>query len=151
MLQCPFEIGLWLDLDCESLGNLEPIFEYIDPVTGIALARIHEKWQEDNLAQGLILPGEVAYSSGVIAFYPQSVVIKKWAEISLINNHLFIGDQDILSRLIFNEGHAVGEIPLIYNWYITYGINISVVVAHWGGKTKEILKSHGGFRKMNDG
>ena len=150
LLHCPFEIGLWLDLDCEVLGPLEPIFEYIEPSSGIALAPLAEKWQKKAQDEGICLPGEVMYNSGVIAFHCHAPVLKKWAEESFHHNHLFFGDQDVLSRVIFKEGYKVGELPDVYNWMMGAGIHLGAVIVHWVEKTKEIIRTHGGLRQMKE-
>ena len=148
LLAAPFEQGLWLDVDCEVLGNLEHIFDYIQPISGIALMAEHEQFQIKYQNAGRHLPGEVIYNSGVIAYHRNSALLKKWADNCVLHNHRFVTDQDVLTHLIFTEKHLIGELPEIYNWFIQLGININAKVIHWAGNAKGVIKSHGGFRKM---
>ncbi len=124
----PFEKTIWLDLDCEVLGSLAPLFAY----KNIALAK-----EITNLS---------LYNSGVIVYKKNSSLIKKWAKESEKASEHFIGDQELLSFLIHTKKIKVDELPPEYNWRMCKGININAQIIHWVGIWgKEIIKKFGGL------
>jgi hypothetical protein len=144
MLQSAFEVTLWLDLDCEILGPLRPLFDLFPKDQEIAIAR------EPILRQGhpTALFQETIYNSGVILFRRGAALIQKWAEKSAEENHCFWGDQQVLSRIIFEQNFSVFEIPDRYNFQLHSGIPINVTIIHWiGAWGKEFIRKHGGLRK----
>ena len=135
MFHSPFFQTLWLDLDCEIVGDIEPAFQYIDPISKMGLVRVRE-----------LQNGSTLYNGGVVAFEKNSSLLKRWVEASLSQNHLHLGDQDLLSEIIFQEGYEVGEIPEIYNWIMCRGIHIGAVVLHWAAEWgKAYIRKHGGL------
>lgn len=148
--QCSYEIGLWLDLDCEVLGSLLPLYEQ-DPSVDIALAREPERGQEALLVEGMRLPEEIVYNSGVIVFRKNSPIIERWAKESLLRSDAFVGDQNLLSRLIFLENYPVSELSPVYNWRMAYGLCVDPVIIHWVGWGKEYIKKYGGLRRVLEG
>lgn len=144
MLQSPYERSLWIDLDCEILGPIEILFCKCEVESGIALVR--ERLLPEQY--GRLIPGEVIYNSGVVVFKRGSIWIQKWVEDCLYRNHEFWGDQEVLSRLIFNHNLKITEIPEIYNWRISQGLNLNAVIIHWlGSAGKNYIKKHGGLTK----
>ena len=134
LLLGPFETGLWLDADCQVLGRLEPIFDYIDPISGMAVTK--EKTKKNELFD------EFHYNSGVVAFNKSSPLLKKWIDGCREENDRFLGDDYVLSSLI-NAGNEVGELPTIYNCLM--GVSNCIeppVVLHWLGTWKGYLRLH---------
>ena len=137
LLHAPFLQTLWMDLDCEVLDNVESAYEYIDPICKMGLARVRDPENEE----------AVPYNSGVIVFEKDSPILEKWAETSFSQNHKFLGDQDVLSHIIFKEGYTVGEVPQIYNWLMFRGVHVGAKILHWAAVWgKEYIKKHGGLR-----
>ncbi len=54
MAKTPFEKTIWVDLDCEVVGSLKPLFSKIHPYSGMALAR--EVFQGDNVYNRALWP-----------------------------------------------------------------------------------------------
>jgi hypothetical protein len=130
LLNTPFRKTVWIDLDCEVLGPLEPVFGYVNPKTKLGIVQI----------------GEV-YNSGVIVFEKGSPLLKLWAESALSENHRFLSDQDALTDIIFQRGYEVGELPEIYNWIMCRGVHMGAVVCHWAAEWgKAYIRKHGGLR-----
>lgn len=142
LLQSPFSIGIWIDLDCQINGSLEPLFHSLVFGSEIALAKEPEFIQKQDEAKGFLLPGEINYNSGVIVFRRQAKIIVQWARESFENPREYIGDQQALSRAIFQHRTPVIELPPIYNWCRVLGPNPEAVIYHFtGGKGKiEILQ-----------
>lgn len=134
LLQTPFERTVWVDLDCEVLGPLNPIFESIDSKIQLGLVRVKND--------------PIVYNSGVIVFEKGSPLVKRWAESSLCQNHQFLSDQDALSHVIVEENYRVGEVPEIYNWLMCRGVHLGAVIFHWAAAWgKAYIRKHGGLKK----
>ena len=139
MLQSPFFETIWMDLDCEVLDSLDPIYPYLSSQSKIGLVRVRELDGTE---------GKVLYNSGVIVFEKEAPILKKWAEFSLFQNHRFLSDQDALSEIIFNEKFVVGEVPEIYNWLMCRGVHLGAKVLHWAAVWgKEYIRRHGGLKQ----
>lgn len=134
---------LWLDLDCEVLGSLAPLFDACECASGMALAR--------EVSPVQIQEGEVVYNSGVVVFRKGSPLLKKWTDLALLQNHRFCGDQDLLSHLIFCNSFEIQELPQCYNWRISQGVHPEAQIVHWVGSWgKEFIKKTGGLRKLKE-
>lgn len=144
MLKTPFKTTLWLDLDCEVLGPLLPLFEMLPESEEMGIVR------EPLIRQGnpALLLGEVLYNSGVVLYRQNSSLLTRWAEESQSSNELFWNDQLALSRLIFTEKFSVHELPAIYNHHLSSGIFPNAVIIHWlGSWGKAYIRKHGGLRE----
>lgn len=133
MQSSPFKKTLWLDLDCEVLGDLLPLFDFCDNAEGIALAKE---------------PKGDLYNSGVVAFRQDSTLLSAWAEQAKHLSSMYSGDQELLYSLIEKKDVRIEELPAIYNWRMSQGLNINAVIVHWVSEWgKEYIKQHGGIYK----
>lgn len=145
MLQTPFETTLWLDLDTEILGSLDPVFRILPEDEKVGIVR------EPLIRQGEPgqLLGEVVYNSGVILYRKDAPLIKKWADQSVLSSDRFMGDQLVLSRIIFSEKISVFELPDACNVQPSSGVIPDALIVHWVGKWgKEFIRMHGGLRRL---
>ncbi len=131
LAKTPFLRSIWTDIDCEILGNIEPILEFSENSIGFGVAEESERSQNANRKLQLLKPEEIGYNSGVLAFKKTSPLLAKWTENTLKWHLEFMGDQDILNRTIFLEKLSVSKIPNIYNWRMTDGENQSAIIIHW--------------------
>jgi hypothetical protein len=140
-LHSPFDLSCWIDLDCEVKGPIDPVFHTLALGSEIALVREPVNILKDDRTVSL-LPDEVTYNSGVVAFRRGADILHRWAEIVLTQNHEFIGDQDALSRAIYIHRPLLIELPSIYNWEKVLGPNPDALIIHYVGISKiEILKN----------
>lgn len=121
-LQSPFRNTVWIDLDCEILGSLKTVFEACTHPSGIAIAK-HRSAQSSY----------PTYNSGVIAFQRNLPLIEMWAHQAFARTDAFCGDQDLLSRIVFEQKIDICELPCIYNWHIGFGDNPEAIINHWLG------------------
>jgi hypothetical protein len=130
-LSSPYDTTLWLDLDCQVVGSLEPLFE-MGALHGFAMAK-------DCIAsQRTPYP---VYNSGVIAFQKGHPLLTLWEKDAQEKNQLFRGDQDVLAHTIQESQIPVHEMPPSYNWSPWQGNREDVVIYHWWGNTmKSILR-----------
>ena len=135
-LQSPFDLTVWMDIDCEVCGSLNPIFEVYDKGIELALVRDERTVEEHN------------YSSGVMLFPQNAPFLKKWAKLCIEGNDKYMGDQNALTDLILARKVRFKELSPIYNWIMFQGYNVSVVVAHWGAWGKEHIRRFGGLHDL---
>lgn len=126
----PFEISLWIDLDCEILGKLDPLFS---AKTEISLVKEPLRCQNKAFVHQLIPKNCILYNSGVVVFKKNAPILKKYLENVINYSHLFMGDQDILSWTFYQEKYSPGELSPIYNWRPLCGINKHAVILHHTG------------------
>lgn len=139
LLQSPYEKTVWLDLDCQTKGSIQPLFnEYLNNAE-FAISREPESYQKINQERGILLPEEIMYNSGVTAFRHNSKIIQEWAKEALERSHLFYGDQQLLSRILFTSKLPFAVIPDIYNSFVLDGINPKAIILHWYGSSKEAI------------
>lgn len=117
-LQSPFRRTIWSDLDCEILGPLDPLFAYCDNNVGLSLV------QYDDLP---------TYNSGIIVFKKEVPLLKTWVQKTFSSNHLFRGDEELLSHLIVEQKLPIIELPRIYNWNYRWPNHDCAKVIHWYG------------------
>lgn len=135
-LKTPFEKTIWLDLDCEVLGALEPLYDYVDSEVKMAICPVRDPE---------VMREFTPYSSGVVVFEKNAPMIFEWAQ---QDSALFLGDQDALSKVIFEKGCLVRELPEIYNWRMCGGVRMNAVVLHWAADWgKAYIRKYGGLRK----
>lgn len=129
MLRAPFDLNCWLDLDCQVMGNLKPLF---DSLKGdIALLRESEASQKKDQAQYYALPGEITYNSGVMVVRKNAPFLTHWAAVSKEENDRFLGDQNALSRVLYLHETPVTEWPPHFHWFRQYGPNPEALIIHY--------------------
>ncbi|MBS0628502.1 MAG: hypothetical protein JSS09_09885 [Verrucomicrobia bacterium] len=130
-LQSPYQKSVWMDLDCEIKGSLLPIFSLPDSAVGLTIAK----------GYSFITDG-ADVNSGVIFFQRGSPIIEDWAKEAIRNNHVYVGDQDILYDLILKKNLPIGELPSIYNWSRFSESNPNALVVHWHGDHGKSFITH---------
>lgn len=142
LLASPYKQSLWLDIDCEVVKDISPIFNFAEKSPSLtALTKAAEHIAALKKARGFIAEEVVDYNAGVIPFIHGSPLVSSWAETTLESDLYFPGDQEVLSYTIFEKQYRVKELPRIYNWQIPdWGTNRGAVIQHWkGGKAKQFL------------
>jgi hypothetical protein len=146
LLQTPYQHTLWLDIDCEVHASLAPLFRQIAEKEAILLCPEPEEAQEYDREKGHIFPDEVLFNSGVIGFTKGSSHIMEWAHHTLKEHGSYLGDQNLLSRLIYEKKWPVQILDRLYNWrQITHGKHPDVKITHWVGESGKFfisLKKH---------
>jgi len=115
-LQSPFRRTIWIDLDCQVQGAIEPLFSTCESM--IAMVSETERF----------------YNSGVIVFKEYTPLIESWADAAFERNHEYRGDQDILNQLIQEQNLPVFELPESCNWMRIKGENPEALIMHWHGQ-----------------
>ncbi|MBS0628503.1 MAG: hypothetical protein JSS09_09890 [Verrucomicrobia bacterium] len=127
-LQAPYDLSVWIDLDCEVKGSLSSLFSLPLPSSKITLAQKYHPLAPVN--------------SGVILFKKGAKIIEDWAKEALENNQTYVGDQDILYTFVC-QGKIVSEdLPSIYNWSRLNPPNPNALIIHWHGKPGKSFITH---------
>ncbi|CDR33460.1 glycosyltransferase [Criblamydia sequanensis] len=143
LLATPFNHSVWLDIDCEVKKDISYFFDYLEKNQSLSLSsspdyKIKQKIERDKMLN----PNSRAYNSGVIPFHFKNDIIRKWALASCQYEGAFLGDQDILNRVINDLNVEVIELPREYNWRVLHwGKNPEAVILHWSGATKAEIKN----------
>lgn len=125
-LQSPYRRTIWIDLDCEIVGSIHPLFQACGSF-GFAIAKDRT---------------DLTYNSGVMAFQRNIPLIQEWADQTFEKNGDFPTDQHLLSKIIEEKRIFVFEIPPIYNWNVGYGLHPETVIYHWlGAIGKNVLRN----------
>ena len=130
----PFQRTLWLDVDCAVLKPINELFDYPEEVLGLVAE--DEKFQLSLHVSGLTAFDEMTYNSGVILFDRFNPLIQQWSERAKKESHLFMGDQDLLSRIIYETGGQVERLPSIYNHLVRLKRQKGIKILHYAGLAK---------------
>jgi hypothetical protein len=145
LLSTPYLKTIWIDLDCEILASLLELFETCNSDLPIALVR------EPISSHLPRFHPDIKYNSGVIAYQHGASFIEMWSDEAVRSNHLFWGDDPLLSHLISKERYEVNEISEIWNWRMNYGFCMNAKIYHWvGSGGKGFIRERGGIKPALD-
>jgi len=135
-LNAPFDLSLWLDLDCEVCGPLDEVFAALPPTMEIGMVRD-------------ISAPESLFNSGVVVFRKNGKVLHDWLAACRGQNGKFLGDQEVFSHLAGQGKIAVCELLHFYNWRMAFGFHPSALIVHWVGVWgKEYIRTFGGIHSL---
>jgi hypothetical protein len=129
--------AIWLDLDCQVLGDLSTIIGCIGDQPGLSMRP--DEW-EIRHPSGRVLPGEFPYVSGLIGmrdFNPTG-----WEELCLFCQRFVPGDQDVLTRLIHRRRLRVVALEpkhCLFPWSWEPAVR-PAVFHHAGPTAKQLLR-----------
>lgn len=128
MIDCPAKETVWIDTDCEVLGNIEGIFNLLvdDKLNMVQdlpwTARTQETW----------------HNSGVVGFKGKPEILRAWAH--KVQMYQTDGDQEVLHSMFDNDINRlqyINSLPNIFNWLriqlIDNQDNVHKKVMHWTG------------------
>lgn len=106
MSNVPAKKGVWLDTDCQVLGNIEGIFNHIEK-NKLSMA-VDRPW--------LLRRKEEWHNSGVVGFEGKPEILTQWAK--ECKNNPVVGDQEVLHSILnpITKMTYIKELPNIYNW-----------------------------------
>ena len=82
LLKTFYRDTLWIDLDCEIRKPLDALFALLSQKPGLAVAPTTTALQKSSRIVGLLLPEELGYNPGVLAFRHGSPSVLQWARLS---------------------------------------------------------------------
>ena len=102
-----------------------------------------EHVRQEHRHHHLLSKGEQIYNTGVVLFHRTCIIIPKWAQRISQENHLFIGDQDVISRIIYEETFPLTVFPSIYNRHLEEGLTPDTHILHFVcSKGKQHILKH---------
>ena len=123
-LQTPFQRTIWIDVDCEIRSSLGALFACCDDRSGLGMVRYGD---------------EPMYNSGVVPFKRGIRLLEDWARESLRRNHLFCGDQELLTALILEQKLPLCELSPTWNWSREWGDRDDAEIFHWHGDVGKMV------------
>ncbi len=137
-LLSPYDLTLWIDLDCEVCESLDPVFREEEEGVELVIGR-----------QDSRLDAPVIYNSGVILFRKNSPFLHEWNRLCLAQNGTMMGDQNILTSMLLEGNIRYKELSPFYNWLMYSGMYPGIVIAHWAaGWGKEYIRQFGGLKSL---
>ncbi len=137
-LLSPFNLTLWMDIDCEVCGPLDALFAEWEEPLELAIAK-----------QDIRFSRRLAYNSGVFLFRQESPFLHRWNSLCRKQNKNMLGDQDILTCMLVKNQVQFKELSPFYNWLMYRGIHPGIVIAHWAaGWGKEYIRRFGGLQTL---
>tara|TARA_B100000902_G_scaffold49825_1_gene56600 strand:+ start:1835 stop:2485 length:651 start_codon:yes stop_codon:yes gene_type:complete len=109
MLNCPAKKTVWIDSDCQVLGNIENIFDLLEHNK---LNMVEDKpWTKRRGEKGSW------YNSGVVGYIGKPPILKRWAE-WVKDNKTEVGDQEVLYEKLdqLQKLTYINSLPNEYNW-----------------------------------
>jgi len=136
MLNSPFTHTCWIDTDCEVLGDISSVFDYVLPEK---LAMVEDvPWSKRS--------GEKWHNSGIVAFTGKPTILQEWADAIMKKN--IRGDQEVLHSILdpLRTAVMITDLPNKYNYMrvqMVDGTQVpNALVKHWTGyKGKEHIRS----------
>lgn len=144
LLHSPFKKSIFLDLDCEVLSYLGPLYEFCTDKTPLVISSCGVP------VFSQMFPCETAHNGGVIVFSHGIDIFSELAEWVLKWNHQFFAEDNILSYLIFKNKYPTYDLPREWNWICAYGVNVFARIFHWHSTSKDSLKIHEGIKPFKD-
>ncbi|PCI77177.1 hypothetical protein COB21_03320 [Candidatus Aerophobetes bacterium] len=146
-LQTPYTQNAWIDLDCIVRGNIRPLIDASNCTDGFACVREVERSIELSKQQGAIESNWIGYNAGVLSFQKGSLLVKKWAEKTVRENHIHMGDSDTLNHTLNANDFDFCELSDKFNRRPQDGILKNTLIAHYvctGGKhaLMQLFKSY---------
>lgn len=118
----PFDLTLWLDLDCKIYKPFDDIF---DTIGDKWLSILPEKSPDSSSYNG--------FNSGVCVYKKNAPFIDLWINLSITKSDHFPGDQDALSFILQQHLNQVSPLPQKFNYlYLKEGFDKkeNVVILH---------------------
>jgi lipopolysaccharide biosynthesis glycosyltransferase len=103
-LNAPYDVNLWIDLDCVVRSPLDSVFDSYDFSKWLYI--VNEFKIDFDIPQ--VKEKDVPiYNSGFFAFRRQSPFIQKWIDLAQKLDKQYLGDQDVLSFELFQHKEKI--------------------------------------------
>jgi hypothetical protein len=133
MKESPFERTLFLDLDCQVLGSLSPLFSTQLGPTKMALRTSTNFFEMEAIGTNQKMPIQ-SYNSGVVLLEKGSRLLDFWIFLLGMEISSFSNDDRLLSFAISKYEMPVTCLALEYNWLYHWGPNPQAIIQHWIGE-----------------
>lgn len=146
--QAPYDLNLWLDVDCKVVKPLDDLLKSLDHDIQCALCcekNFPRRYGKEPSASHF-------FNSGVVLFRQHSSFIQKWIDHPLVNDKRLKGDQDSLTLVLNEHLETVKLLDISYNTFMNPLIKTELAnshIIHYIAKTKLLLELESqGFYKL---
>jgi hypothetical protein len=136
MLNSPYKRTVWIDVDCEILGNISGIWKHCMPQK--LNMCLDKPWTKR--------AGEEWYNSGVVAYQGKPDILNNWAR-KCFENPTQRGDQEELHYMLdpLQKAIYINQLPPQYNYLRLDAVDGNkvkniLIKHHTGAKVKEIIR-----------
>ena len=123
LLDSTYKYKCWIDIDCEVVGDISNIFEYVKPNKLSTTPDNYHSWG-------------CKFQTGVFATEGKPKILVEWAKACKKPKNR--GDQEILWDIVKDKQHLISLIPENYNWLriaLAKGIDHpDKKIIHWTGE-----------------
>lgn len=138
--QTPYEKTVWTDIDCEILGQIDPLFELAESQDGFAIAYDNKENTQEAKRLKTIDQDVLVLQAGVFSFKINSPVIPAWIKYCLQNLESEISDQSAISHLHAKNSFNLTILSNKYNWLEPeYPTTYPIIKHHTGASQKRKL------------
>lgn len=136
-LHSPYKRTLWIDMDCQVRKSVAGLFDFCDNPLGVSLALEPKEVNDFYIQLGRIHQDEIEYNSGVVAFKHGAPLIVDWAQACVENNANLRGDQEVITRVLYEKKIKLFSLLPEHNarWHL--GVAEDTVIIHWLGSGKQ--------------
>lgn len=135
-ISTPFYQNLWIDIDCQIVKSLEPLWQFMCDEQKIYIRLERDVTHEAYLAHALRKENQRLYNSGVVGFFHGNSLIEDWVDRAYYHNELYLGDQDALSASLYGQENSVCLLESKHNLFFDEE-NKDPHIIHWvGGRGK---------------
>lgn len=144
MHSSPFQRTLWLDLDCEIRGKLDPLFHLSLLPSKFSIFPTNTSLSLINNRDGKAFQFP-HHNSGVVLFEKDSPLLELWVNTLKEGSFFTRTEEELLSFLIAYYAMPIQALESKWNWAVTKeGENEEALIYHWMGKEgKEVIKALG--------
>lgn len=143
LIQSPYAVSLWLDVDCEILKPLEPIFDETHAEIGVV--------RDVPGAYDPIQGGVVVVRHGSAMVLEWAGLCRDWKRLDHRKIPSRYYDQSMLAHLWRQHPEAFTLLREEWNWVRQRGASPTAAIIHWWGKVgKEEIRSRIASRPRDD-
>ena len=133
LFKTPYEKSVWIDLDCEVIKSIKPLFEFCESRDGFAITydvnETTKEWKDD----GLLSQNADGHQVGVFSFKRKSPVMNKWIQSCYHNHTKELTEQTCLNHILEKENFDITIFSKKYNWVYLNNKHPDATILHYAG------------------
>ncbi len=133
----PFENSLWIDLDCEVLQNVAPLFEMSEVKDGFSISYSFDEEKDPLKKMKILKKGVRGVQSGVFAFKKNSPVVSAWIDRCITHHRIEFSEETTLSHLLDEKSFEITYFSNKFNWTTPKIAHIGAVILHHSSATQK--------------
>jgi hypothetical protein len=126
ILESPYKIVIWVDLDCEVRKDLNPLFLHADKGIGVT------KDPYTPFCKKHVKMGKAVATGVVVARHGHPLIVK-WANIVDAKHQSMRGDQEAFNSMLHKIKDQLSIMPPDHQWLRRDGDNKDAIIMHWTG------------------